>query len=106
MTSVLEALKSAQFVVDTNGHRIAVQLSPTIWQALLTWLETVENTPTVEELIAVSTTDGLLEVNHTPIGRRTTTDSDAAVVRAATQLSESSLAKVWDNSEDDIYNDL
>ena len=90
MTSVLEALKSAQFVVDASGQRVAVQLNPTLWSALVTWLESEEHIPTVEELTQNSegaTSNGLL-------------------VTAAAKLSEPSLARVWDNSEDDIYNDL
>ena len=90
MTSVLEALKSAQFVVDASGQRVAVQLNPTLWSALLTWLESEEHIPTIEEL---------------------TQNSEAAIadrllIASATKLSEPSLATVWDNPEDDIYNDL
>ncbi len=33
-------------------------------------------------------------------------DDDAQLVRAASHLSESSLRKIWDNSEDDVYNSL
>ncbi|MEO1353163.1 MAG: hypothetical protein AAFW84_31100 [Cyanobacteria bacterium J06635_15] len=42
MTSVLEALKSAQFVVDAKGQRVAVQLNLMLWEALLAWLENVD----------------------------------------------------------------
>ncbi len=50
MTTVLEALKSAQFVVDARGQRVAVQISPVLWAALVVWLEQAEHVPTVEEL--------------------------------------------------------
>jgi hypothetical protein len=33
-------------------------------------------------------------------------DERRALVRAATALSEPSLSAVWDNPEDDVYNDL
>ena len=89
MTTVLEALKSAQFVVDASGNRVAVQLSPELWEALLTWLENVEPTPTVE----------LSELHSTA------TD-DTALISAAIKLSEPSLATVWNNPEDDVYDAL
>lgn len=91
MTSVVEALKSAQFVVDSRGQRVAVQLTPSLWEALLAWLENEEGIPTVEELTQA-------------IGTATTADADLA--KAAMQLSEASLASVWDNPEDDVYNAL
>ncbi len=91
MTSMIEALKSAQFVVNANGQRVGVQLQPALWEALLAWMESAENIPTVEEL-----------TNQI----KTATTADAALTRAAMRLSEASLANVWDNSEDDIYNDL
>ena len=88
MTTVFEALKSAQFVVDATGRQVAVQLSPTTWPALLAWAETAEGVPTIEELISSA-------VNE-----------DRGLVNAAPHLSEPALAQVWDNPEDDIYNDL
>ena len=39
MVSVMEALKSAQFLVNANGQRIAVQLSMADWETLLNWIE-------------------------------------------------------------------
>lgn len=57
MTSVLEALKSAQFVVNADGQKVAVQLSPTLWQALLNWMETAESIPSLEALLAITETD-------------------------------------------------
>lgn len=43
MTDVIEALKSAQFLVDASGQRIAVQLSISAWEALLNWIEDRED---------------------------------------------------------------
>ncbi len=95
MTSVLEALKSAQFVVNADGQKVAVQLSSTVWQALLTWLETAESIPSLEELLAT-----------TVVSRIGTTQSDRALVNATTQHAETAFVNVWNNSEDDIYNEL
>ena len=106
MTTMLEALKAAQFVVDTTGRRVAVQLNPTLWQALLTWLEQVENMPTIEELIEISSIPESPEINVSPHQPGVSIDADRALARAAAQLSEPSLAKVWDNPEDEIYNAL
>jgi hypothetical protein len=43
MTKVIEVLQSAQFVVDAQGQRIAVQLSINAWAALLNWIEQQED---------------------------------------------------------------
>jgi hypothetical protein len=43
MTKVIEVLQSAQFVVDAQGQRIAVQLSISAWEALLNWIEEQED---------------------------------------------------------------
>ena len=48
MTNALEALKSAQFVVDTNGQRVAVQLSVAAWETLLDWVEDQEDAAIVK----------------------------------------------------------
>ena len=90
MTTVLEALKSAQFVIDASGNRVAVQLSPALREALLNRLENVEPTPIVE----------LSDV------KKKTTIDDTALISAATKLSEPSLANVWNNPEDDVYDAL
>ncbi len=37
--TVIEALKSAQFVVDNSGHQTAVLLDIQSWEALLNWFE-------------------------------------------------------------------
>lgn len=91
MTTVLEALKSAQFVVDASGQRVAVQLSPVLWEALLVWLAREERIPTVEEL------------THTA---QEAIAPDVALASAAMRLSEPSLYSVWNNQEDDAYNEL
>jgi hypothetical protein len=43
MTSLKEILKSVEFVVDANGKKKAAQLSISAWEALLEWLETLED---------------------------------------------------------------
>jgi hypothetical protein len=43
MTSLTEILKSVEFVVDANGKKKAAQLSISDWEALLDWLETLED---------------------------------------------------------------
>ncbi|MBD2778904.1 hypothetical protein [Iningainema tapete] len=43
MTKVIEALQSAQFLVDANGQPIAVQLSINAWETLLNWIEDQED---------------------------------------------------------------
>ena len=54
MTTVLEALQSAQFVIDTTGQKVAVQVTPAVWEALINWLKTADTVPTVEELLGLS----------------------------------------------------
>jgi hypothetical protein len=51
MTDVLEALKSAQFLVDANGQRVAVQLSIEAWAMLLDWMEDREDAAIVKAAI-------------------------------------------------------
>lgn len=51
MTNVLEALKSAQFLVDENGQRVAVQLSIEAWEMLLDWMEDREDAAIVKAAI-------------------------------------------------------
>ena len=43
MASVIEALKSAQFLVNASGQRVAVQLSMADWETLLNWIEDKED---------------------------------------------------------------
>jgi hypothetical protein len=38
---VVEALKSAQYVVDKNGHRTGVLLTMQAWQSLMDWIEDI-----------------------------------------------------------------
>lgn len=91
MTTLLDALKSAQFVTDAQGQQVAIQIKPAVWRALVTWLETTNDGPALEEIVQSPAIKG---------------NEDASLVAAAAKLSEPSLAAVWDNSEDDIYNDL
>lgn len=51
MTKVIEALQSAQFLVDANGQRIAVQLSLTAWETLLNWIEDLEDKAIIKEAL-------------------------------------------------------
>ncbi|MGB3295920.1 MAG: hypothetical protein WBB01_23300 [Phormidesmis sp.] len=89
--ALIAALKSAQFVTDAQGQQVAIQIKPAVWKALVTWLETANGGPAVEEIIQAPAVGG---------------NEDALLVTSAAKLSEPSLATVWDNSEDDIYNDL
>ncbi|MEO0648676.1 MAG: hypothetical protein AAFZ17_21400 [Cyanobacteria bacterium J06650_10] len=91
MTTLLEALKSAQFVTDTKGQQVAIQIQPAVWQALVTWLESTNGGPSFEEIKQRS---------------ETTQRESMSLAHAATHLSEHSFSQVWNNPEDDVYNDL
>jgi hypothetical protein len=52
--TVIEALKSAQFVVDNSGHQTAVLLDIQSWEALLNWIEDMTDIKIV--------TQGLIEL--------------------------------------------
>jgi hypothetical protein len=42
-TEAIQALKTVNFVVDTNGNRVAAQLSMAAWETLMHWVtETLE----------------------------------------------------------------
>ncbi|EKV01315.1 hypothetical protein Lepto7375DRAFT_3478 [Leptolyngbya sp. PCC 7375] len=102
MTTVLEALQSAQFVVDTTGQKVAVQVTPAVWEALINWLKTSDSVPTVEELLGLAD-----EVPQAKLQSEVhIAQEDATLTYSAMKLSEPSFARVWDNPEDDIYNDL
>ena len=47
----LEMLQSVQFVVDQTGQPSAVQMSIKAWEALLDWLEDVEDRALVRTLV-------------------------------------------------------
>lgn len=49
--TVVEALKSAQFVVDHSGHRTAVLLTMQSWQSLLHWIEDVADSQDAAEVL-------------------------------------------------------
>ncbi|PZO22746.1 MAG: hypothetical protein DCF25_02200 [Leptolyngbya foveolarum] len=91
MTSLLEALKSAQFVTNSQGQQVAVQIQPAVWNALVAWLESTSSVPTLEEI---------------DVSQAVGNGQDAVLVQAAAKLSEPSFASVWNNPEDDVYNDL
>ena len=42
--SITEALKSVQFVVDSQGQRTGVLLNIQAWDALVNWIEDVTDT--------------------------------------------------------------
>lgn len=42
--TVVEALKSAQYVVDQNGHQTAVLLPMQSWHSLLDWIDDMADT--------------------------------------------------------------
>lgn len=42
--TVIEALKSAQFVIDNRGHQTAVLLDIQSWEILLNWVEDMIDT--------------------------------------------------------------
>ena len=48
--SVVELIKSAQFVVDSAGNRKAVQLDLTVWEELISLLEDLEDAQELTEL--------------------------------------------------------
>ncbi|OKH45544.1 hypothetical protein NIES2101_26180 [Calothrix sp. HK-06] len=51
MTDVLKTLKSANFLVDAHGQRVAVQLSMASWETLLDWVEKQEDAAIVKAAI-------------------------------------------------------
>ena len=49
--TVIEALKSAQYVVDKNGHRTAVLLTMQSWQSLMNWIEDIADARLASEAL-------------------------------------------------------
>ncbi len=49
--SAMEMLKSVQFVVGQDGHPSAVQTSIETWEAILDWIEDVEDRAIVKEAL-------------------------------------------------------
>lgn len=91
MATLLDALKSAQFVTDAQGQQVAIQIQPAVWQALVSWLEATNGGPLLEEIDPSAVTENLEELYWSNVSMK---------------MSEPSLAQVWDNPEDDVYNDL
>jgi len=57
--TVIEALKSAQYVVDKHGHRTAVLLTIQSWQSLMDWIEDIADAHlATEALTALQATGG------------------------------------------------
>ncbi len=50
--TVVEALKSAQFVVDNRGHRTAVSLTIHAWKRLMDWVAAVTDAKIVTQAFA------------------------------------------------------
>jgi hypothetical protein len=50
--TVMEALKSAQFVVDNSGRQTAVLLEIDAWEALIEWVEDVADTRLATQALA------------------------------------------------------
>ena len=50
--SVIEALKSAQFVIDNQGHHTAVLLTVQAWECLIDWVEDVTDARIVTQAFA------------------------------------------------------
>ena len=49
--SAMEMLKSVQFVVGQDGRPSAVQMSIETWEAVLDWLEEVEDRSAIKEAL-------------------------------------------------------
>jgi len=51
--SVVELLKSAQFVIDAEGNKKAVMFDFALWDELLQWLQELEDLEEAEDIKAV-----------------------------------------------------
>lgn len=56
--TVVEALKSAQYVVDRNGHPTAVLLTMQSWQSLMDWIGDVADARLAAEALTMLQTAG------------------------------------------------
>lgn len=60
--TVIDALKSAQYVVDQQGHRTAVLLTMQSWQSLVQWIEDMADVHlAAEALTALQAANGRAE---------------------------------------------
>ncbi len=50
--SAMEMLKGVQFVVDQDGRPSAVQMDIETWEAVLDWLEDIEDRSLIKEAIS------------------------------------------------------
>ena len=48
--STLEMLQTAQFVIGRDGHPSAVQISIEAWEALLDWIEQIEDRVLIKQM--------------------------------------------------------
>ncbi|NEQ53674.1 MAG: hypothetical protein F6K11_26670 [Leptolyngbya sp. SIO3F4] len=81
---------------------VVVQVMPMVWKALSNWLKMADGLPTVEKLLALS---GERSQGTTKL-LAGTTEEETSLIYAAMQVSEPSFTRIWDNSEDDVYDDL
>ncbi|NJO41159.1 MAG: hypothetical protein HC769_02960 [Cyanobacteria bacterium CRU_2_1] len=58
MTNLKEALKSVQFVIDSQGNRTGALLNMATWEALLDWLEAQEDQEILEQSLEELTQAG------------------------------------------------
>jgi len=57
--TVIEALRSAQYVVDEGGHKTAVLLNIKAWEALIDWIENIADTNiAIQALAELETAQG------------------------------------------------
>ncbi len=57
--ALVEALKSAQFVVDSNAAQKAVLLDSKAWEKLIDWIETIiDSKLAIQALAELETADG------------------------------------------------
>lgn len=56
--TVVEALKSAQYVIDQNGRRTAVLLTMQSWQSLLDWIEDLADAQAAAETLTALQASG------------------------------------------------
>ena len=99
--TVIEALKSAQYIVDHNGRRTAVLLPMQAWQSLLDWIDNMADTHLAADALTALQTAGRRPERA---GRLAWDDISAEWGEEDGQdMSLSAFEKDWDNPEDAIY---
>ena len=99
--TVVEALKSAQYVVDHNNHQTAVLLPMQSWQSLLDWIDNMADTHlAADALTALQAAGGRPE----RAGWLAWVDiSEEWGEQDRQDIGLSVFAKDWDNPDDAIY---